>query len=172
MGRIVDDLQLLVEAEQPDFLRTEQIDAAVFARELIDKASALAPRVWRLDHAAEGTFNGDRHRLTGAIMNLAQNAVHHTGEEDTIAIGIDLSDDEYSVWVRDTGTGISVSDQARIFERFTRGRDAYRRYRGSGLGLAIVKAIAEAHGGRVELDSNLGIGSTFTIIAPRRSEES
>jgi signal transduction histidine kinase len=114
-----------VEAEQPDFLRTEQIDAAVFARELIDKASALAPRVWRLDHAAEGTFNGDRHRLTG-VMNLAQNAVHHTGEEDTIAIGIDLSDDEYSVWVRDTGTGISVSDQARIFERFTRGRDAYR----------------------------------------------
>jgi signal transduction histidine kinase len=71
------------------------------------------------------------------------------------------------VWVRDTGHGIAVSDQSRIFDRFTRGRDAHRRYRGGGLGLAIVQAIAEAHGGRVDLESRLGEGSTFAIVVPR-----
>jgi two-component system OmpR family sensor kinase len=60
-----------------------------------------------------------------------------------------------------------VSDHARIFERFTRGRDAHRRYRGGGLGLAIVRAVAEAHGGRAQLASRLGEGSMFTIVVPR-----
>ena len=77
-----------------------------------------------------------------------------------------MTTDEVRVWVRDTGTGIPVADQATIFDRFTRGAGAHRRYRGGGLGLAIVKAIAEAHGGHVELDSRLGEGSTFTIVVP------
>ena len=65
------------------------------------------------------------------------------------------------------GRASRSSDQARIFDRFTRGPGRSRRYRGGGLGLAIVRAIAEAHGGRVELDSRLGEGSTFTIVIPR-----
>jgi signal transduction histidine kinase len=105
------------------------------------------------------------------MMNLAHNAVQATREEDTIAIGMSMNDEEVRLWVRDTGNGISVSDQGRIFERFARGRDAYRRYRGSGLGLAIVKAIAEAHGGEVDLKSSLGEGSTFTIVLPRNISE-
>jgi two-component system, OmpR family, sensor kinase len=75
------------------------------------------------------------------------------------------------IWVRDTGTGIAVGDQERIFQRFTRGSGAHLRYRGGGLGLAIVKAIAEAHGGHVELQSRLGEGSTFTIVLPREPTE-
>jgi two-component system OmpR family sensor kinase len=171
MSRIVDDLQLLAEAEQPDFLRPEEVDLGTFAHELVAKAGALGPRRWRLDEIAEGTLVADRHRLTEAVMNLAHNAVQHTGQDDTIAIGTSLNEHEGRLWVRDTGAGIQVSDQARIFDRFTRGRDAYRRYRGGGLGLAIVKAIAEAHGGRVEVDSDLGIGSTFTIVLPRNPSE-
>jgi signal transduction histidine kinase len=73
--------------------------------------------------------------------------------------------------VRDTGTGIAVPDQALIFERFKRGAGAHRRYRGGGLGLAIVRAIAEAHGGRVELESRLGEGSTFAIVLPTHPAE-
>jgi signal transduction histidine kinase len=72
------------------------------------------------------------------------------------------------IWVRDSGTGIAVADQSRIFERFQRGTGAHRRYRGSGLGLAIVKAITEAHGGRVDLVSRVGVGSTFTLVIPAR----
>jgi two-component system OmpR family sensor kinase len=167
MGRMVDDLQLLTEAEQPDFLRPEEIDLESFTNELTSKASALAPRRWKLDQAADALIVADRYRLTEAIMNLAHNAVQHTHEHEAIAIGSSLVDDEVRLWVRDTGYGVSESDQMRIFERFTRGRDAHRRYRGGGLGLSIVRAIAEAHGGRVELQSRLGEGSTFTIVLPR-----
>ena len=166
MGRIVDDLQLLAEVEQPDFLRVKEIDAGSFAHDLAAKASALAPRAWKLDHAAEGTISGDPHRLTEAVVNLAHNAVQASMETDTIAIGLALDDGVVRIWVRDTGTGIPLSDQDRIFQRFVRGRGAHRRYRGGGLGLAIVKAIAEAHGGHVELDSRLGAGSTFTLVFP------
>jgi two-component system, OmpR family, sensor kinase len=172
MARIVDDLQLLAEAEQPDFLRSERVDLGLFAHELVTKASALAPRQWKLDETAdEVTIAVDRHRLTEAVMNLAHNAAKHTVADDTIAIGTSANDVEARLWVRDTGRGIPISDQARIFDRFSRGRDAHRRYRGGGLGLAIVKAIAEAHAGHVELESRLGEGSTFTIVIPRYPSE-
>jgi two-component system OmpR family sensor kinase len=171
MGRMVDDLQLLAEAEQPDFVQREPLDLALIAHELVAKASALGPRRWTLDHAAGGTVLADRHRLTEAVMNLAHNALQHTTSNDTIAIGTALTHDEALIWVRDTGTGVPLSEQERIFDRFTRGREASRRYRGGGLGLANVKAIAEAHDGRIELESRLNEGSTFTIIIPRYASD-
>jgi signal transduction histidine kinase len=68
--------------------------------------------------------------------------------------------------VSDSGVGIAPEEQRRIFERFERGRDSRRRYEGSGIGLAIVRAITEAHGGRVEVQSRLGEGATFTVELP------
>jgi two-component system OmpR family sensor kinase len=171
IGRIVDELQTLAEAGQPDFLRADWADIGVLTDELTAKASALATRHWALDATAEGVVFTDRHRLTEAVMNLAHNAVQHTELEDTIAIGSAFNGSEARIWVRDTGTGIAVSDQERIFDRLTRGRGAHSRYRGGGLGLAIVRAVAEAHGGRVELESRLGEGSTFTIVIPRHPNE-
>jgi two-component system OmpR family sensor kinase len=168
MGRIVADLSLLAEAEQPDFLRLEWIDIKLFTHELSAKASALATRQWRLDDVGEGMLIADRHRLTEAVMNLAHNAVQHTRPDDVIAIGTSLGEGEARVWIRDTGLGIPVPDQERIFERFRRGAGAQRLYRGGGLGLAIVKAIAETHGGRIDLVSRPGEGSTFTIVVPQR----
>ena len=170
MGRIVDDLSLLAEVEQPDFLRPEWIDIKLFTHELSAKASALATRQWHLDHVDEGMLIADRHRLTEAVMNLAHNSVQHTRPDDVIAIGTSLVEGEARLWVRDTGLGIPVPDQARIFARFRRGAGAQRLYRGGGLGLAIVKAIAEAHGGRVDLVSRPGEGSTFTIVIPQRPQ--
>jgi signal transduction histidine kinase len=167
MGTIVDDLRLLAEADQPGFLQHDWIDLAALTEELHSKASALAARRWVVDETGDGTFFADRHRLTEAVMNLAHNAVQHTSDSDTIAVGTSAKGGEVYVWVRDTGIGISVSDQTTIFDRFTRGTDAHLRYRGGGLGLAIVKAIAEAHGGRVDLASRLGEGSEFTIVVPR-----
>jgi signal transduction histidine kinase len=67
--------------------------------------------------------------------------------------------------VRDAGPGVAPADQERIFERFARA-EGRRRSDGAGLGLAIVRAIAEAHGGRVTLDSRNGGGATFTIDVP------
>ena len=167
MERILDDLGILVEAGEPDFLRREHIDLELFAHELVAKASATAERDWRLDRA-EGSIFGDGHRLSEAVMKLTDNAVQHTDPQDVVAIGAWLSNDEVRLSVRDTGGGISDTDQARILNRFPRGTGAHRRYRGGGLGLAVVNTIAEAHGGRVELVSRIGEGSTFTIVIPVR----
>jgi two-component system, OmpR family, sensor kinase len=171
IGRIVDDLQLLAEAEHPDFLRREWVDLELLTNELVAKVTALAPRRWGLDRVATGTVFADRQRLTEAVMNLAHNAVQHTVAHDSVAIGSAIEGNEARIWVRDTGSGISVEDQERIFERFKRGSDAHRRYRGGGLGLAIVKTVAEAHGGRVELESRLGEGSLFTVVFPVSVEQ-
>jgi signal transduction histidine kinase len=172
MGRIVDDLKLLADVEQPGFLRLERIELEAFTQELTSKGSALASRRWVVDGVGGGTLFGDRHRLTEAVMNLAHNAVQHTDESDTIGIGTSGSEDEVRISVRDTGSGISAPDQAKIFGRFTRGSGAHLRYPGGGLGLAIVKAVAEAHGGHVELQSSVGEGSTFTVVVPRYPDES
>jgi two-component system, OmpR family, sensor kinase len=166
MGRIVDDLQVLADAEQPDFLLPGPVQLMAFTHELTAKAGALANRVWALDASAEGTIQIDRHRITEAVMNLVNNAVQHTQPTDTIAIGTSLIGKVFRIWVRDTGSGIAPADRERIFDRFARGKGAHRRYRGSGLGLAIVKSIAEAHGGHVELNTEVGQGSTFTIVLP------
>jgi signal transduction histidine kinase len=73
--------------------------------------------------------------------------------------------DEALLWVADHGPGISPAERERIFERFVRAPVAHRAD-GAGLGLAIVRAIAEGHGGRIELDTAEGVGSRFTIVIP------
>jgi signal transduction histidine kinase len=95
-------------------------------------------------------------------MNLAENATRHTNVGDRISLGTTLSDDVARLWVSDSGPGIPPEQRERIFERFAAGADGGV----AGLGLAIVRAIAEAHGGWVELDSTVGEGSTFTIVIP------
>lgn len=165
MSRLVEDLLLLAKAERSDFLRPEPVDLDLLTEELVTKASALGDRDWRVDGMATGTVRADRQRLTQAMVNLAQNAVAHTDPGATIGIGSALTDDEARLWVRDEGVGIHPRDHARVFERFARA-GGRRRTEGSGLGLAIVSAIVDAHGGRVELDSAPGRGSTFTIVLP------
>ncbi|NEQ54191.1 MAG: ATP-binding protein [Leptolyngbya sp. SIO3F4] len=99
-------------------------------------------------------------------MNLVQNAVRHTQPGESIALGASVSGDEFQFWVRDTGEGIAIVDQARIFERFTRATNNNRCFEGAGLGLSIVSAIATAHGGRIELSSQTNKGSIFTLTLP------
>lgn len=168
MGRLVDDLQSLIEAEAPDFLELAAIDAEALAHELVTKASALGDRTWRLDGSPAGTFVADKHRLTEAVLNLADNAVKHTGEGGEVGLGVELTADQVRIWVRDAGIGVPPGDGDRIFHRFARGQGAARRYRGAGLGLAIVTSIADAHGGHVLLADEPGAGTRFTIVIPRR----
>lgn len=164
MSRIVHDLLLLAKAEQPNFLHLEPLEVGEFTEELFAKIAALGDRAWTLDGKASGAIVADRQRLTQAIVNLAQNATQHTQSGDLIALGSSLNDTEVRFWVRDTGTGIPPEQQQRIFQRFARG--GRRRSEGAGLGLAIVEAIAEAHHGRVELQSTVDRGSIFTLALP------
>jgi two-component system OmpR family sensor kinase len=165
MGRLVNDLLLLAKASRPDFLEPQTIDLDELTRELFAKASALAPRDWRLASVASGRIVADRQRLTQALMNLSQNAVAHTDEGDAVELGSRLSDGQVRLWVRDTGRGVPEHEQGRIFERFVR-LNGSRQPEGAGLGLAITQAVAEAHGGRVELESRPGEGARFTVVIP------
>ncbi len=166
MARFVDDLVTLARAERPDFLHPEDVDLDLLTDELLAKAEGLGARAWRLDGRAAGLIRADRQRLTQAVMNLAGNAVQHTAPGAEIGLGSALADGRALLWVRDAGPGIAPEDQARIFARFARAGDGPRRSEGAGLGLAIVRAIAEAHGGHVELTSRPGAGATFTLVLP------
>jgi two-component system, OmpR family, sensor kinase len=165
MGRMVDDLLLLARRRQPDFLDLEGVDVEELTGELRAKASTLGFRDWSVERTGRGIIAADRQRLTQAVIQLAHNAAAHTEDGDAIMLGSSIEDGEARFSVSDTGPGIPAAERKHIFDRFARGRDG-RRNGGAGLGLAIVKAIAEAHGGRVEVESRVGYGSTFTIVIP------
>jgi two-component system OmpR family sensor kinase len=165
MNRFVNDLLLLARAERPDFLDLTPVDLEPLTAEITEKAAALGIRDWQVEETGRSLIVADRQRLTQAVIQLAQNAVQHTQEGDVIFIGSSASNGEARLWVRDSGPGIPLEEQEKIFERFARGRGT-RRSEGAGLGLAIVRAIAQAHHGRLTLHSRVGEGATFTIVIP------
>jgi signal transduction histidine kinase len=165
MHRIVADLLTLAKSERPDFLSLEPVDLTRLTEDLFEKIRALGDRNWRADRVGRGIVVADRQRLTQAITQLAHNAVQHTSPGAEIAVGSEVRGGDARLWVRDTGAGIAHGDLDRIFDRFARGHQK-RASEGAGLGLSIVRAIAEAHGGRVEAQSVVGTGSTFTIVIP------
>ena len=133
------------------------VDVGALTDELLAKATALAPRgVAARDAAAGASIVADRQRLTQAVMQLAQNAVQHTRRRrpDRARL-VRRRTARPASGCATRGPGIPFEEQERIFDRFYRGRRAARS-EGAGLGLAIVKAIAEAHGGRLELESRPG----------------
>nr|WP_238718387.1 ATP-binding protein [Petrachloros mirabilis] len=166
MSRFVNDLLLLAKAEQPDFLQLETIEVAEFTEAVFAKVAVLADRQWQLGNCGKGILVGDRQRLAGALINLAKNAAQHTQPTDIIELGSATLGNQVRFWVRDTGEGIAPRDQTRIFERFARAANSFRKSEGAGLGLAIVLTIANSHYGTVELVSQLGVGSTFTLVIP------
>jgi signal transduction histidine kinase len=165
MSRLVNDLLLLAKAERSDFLRLKPEELDWLTEEIYVRAKGLAERNWRLESKGLSPITVDRQRLIQAVMNLVQNAIRHTQTGDTIALGSAVKDDSACFWVQDTGEGIALENQKRIFERFVRATGDLHG-EGYGLGLSIVAAIVQAHGGQVELVSQVGHGSTFTIVLP------
>jgi two-component system OmpR family sensor kinase len=166
MARIVDDLLDLAKAEQPDFVQPHPLDLANLTRDLAAKGDSLGGRPWAVEEVANVVLVADRQRITQAIMNLMRNALEHTPDGTPVSVGSRVVGDTAQIWVRDAGPGIPVEDRERLFERFSRGEGGRHSAGGAGLGLSIVKSIAEAHGGRVELETAVGLGSTFTLIVP------
>ncbi|MCH8276100.1 MAG: HAMP domain-containing histidine kinase [Bacteroidetes bacterium] len=115
--------------------------------------------------------NLDRDTFKLALWNLLDNARKYSGDLAEIFVQVSARDSQIHVAVSDKGPGISVSDQARIFDKFVRGPDTARTgVKGTGLGLALVKKIVDEHGGKIILESERNVGSTFTLILPIRDE--
>jgi signal transduction histidine kinase len=107
----------------------------------------------------------DRGRLQQVLVNLLDNALKYTAKGGEVDFSAEERVSEAVITVRDTGMGIAAEDIPRIWERLYRG-DKSRTERGLGLGLSLVKAIVQAHGGRVEVESQPGKGSTFRVRLP------
>ncbi|MCO1581430.1 HAMP domain-containing histidine kinase [Crossiella sp. SN42] len=166
MNRIVQDLLLLAKAERPDFLRPAPVSLPELTSDIDAKVRALAPRRWVLESMAEGEVVLDAQRVTQAMVQLAQNAVQHTGAGEEIRLGSAVHGENVSFWVTDRGPGIAEEERQAIFDRFARGSSGRADRSGAGLGLAIVKAIAQAHHGVVQVVSEPGAGATFGIELP------
>ena len=164
MSRIVTDLLDLsrLESTTP---RMEVFDLADALAEVVQRFGSSYPRV---TFDAEATpIIGNPSDLALAFRNLLENAVRNTPDTGRVQAAVSSRNGEAVVTVADTGAGIPAADLPRIFERFYRVDTARSRATGgTGLGLAIVKHVAEMHGGRVEVDSRLGEGSTFRMCLP------
>ena len=167
MRRLVADLLLLARADAGREATQAPVDLAAVAREATDEAGALSSdHPVSLDLPEPVTVTGvsdDLHRLAG---NLVENALLHTAPGTPVTVSVRREGDEAVLEVADRGPGVPADMRERIFERFARGGGDTTRSAGSGLGLAIVRAVADAHGGRVELLDAPGGGSRFVVRLP------
>ena len=167
MRRLVADLLLLARADAGRRAPHRPVDLAAVAREAVaEVAPVAAGHPVSLDAPAPITVEGvadDLHRMT---LNLVENAAIHTppGTPVTVAVGTDGG--AAVLEVADRGPGVPPHLRERVFERFARGGSDTVGSAGSGLGLAIVRAVAEGHGGSVELDDAAGGGARLRVRLP------
>jgi heavy metal sensor kinase len=172
LSRLTDNLLTLARADAGDSLvRREPVDVADVAREVCRKLASLSEqRKVPLACEAPGpaVVSGDAVALEQMLLNLAENALRYTPPGEGATVRVVAHDNEVSLEVADHGSGIAAEHLPHLFDRFYRVDKARsREFGGTGLGLSIVKTLAEAHGGRVEVHSEVGRGSLFTIRLPR-----
>jgi two-component system OmpR family sensor kinase len=178
MRRLVADLLLLARADAGREVPAVPVDLSAVAREAAAEAGALSSdHPLSLDLPRPVAVSGvadDLHRLAG---NLVENALLHTPPGTPVTVSVRREGDSAVLEVADRGPGVPEELRERVFERFASGAGDGATSRGSGLGLAIVKAVADAHGGRVELSAADGGGARFRVTlpatdaAPVRSDE-
>jgi K+-sensing histidine kinase KdpD len=113
------------------------------------------------------TFHGDSDKIIQVILNLLSNAIKYNRPQGRITIGASATEKEISFYVKDTGRGILPEHCESLFQKFFRVPDSDQVTEGTGLGLSITNKIINGHGGRIEVDSEVGKGTTFTIHIPR-----
>ena len=173
MGLLVEDLLLLARLDQSRPLRREPVDLLSVATDVVQAARAVhADHEVRLHPPAGDALPvvlGDAARLHQVVSNLVGNAVAHTPPGTAVDVRVAASAGQVSLEVRDDGDGMPPEVAARVFERFYRADTSRARAgttTGTGLGLSIVSALVAAHGGTVEVASEPGSGSCFTVRLP------
>jgi heavy metal sensor kinase len=170
MSRVIDDLLTLARADEGRLaLLRERVELGEVAAAVVAKLRPIA-QAKGVALALEGdgaAVVGDRARIVQVVTNLVENAVKYTGTGGTVRVGVWERDAQAGLSVRDTGPGIAAGALPRVFDRFFRTDTARSRAQGgSGLGLAICRELVAAHGGEIRAESELGVGSAFTVTLP------
>ena len=171
LGRLIDDLLLAsqIEADRLE-LRVADTDLAAEAR-----AAAEAARAERTSLRAEVppeplVVLADQQRLRQVLANLLTNAIKYSPDGSEVVLRVTRADGEARMAVIDHGVGIPPEALPHLFDRFFRAEGAAARAQGLGLGLYITRRIVEGHGGTIGVESELGRGSTFTVVLPLHQE--
>lgn len=169
---LVEDLLSLARVEDGslslDRVPTDLRDAVRVATDEVSHAAHKGRVTLRLNLPAEPVLlQGDPAYLERLVLNLVSNAVKFTPAKGIVEVGLTTSHDTAELRVSDTGMGIPIEEQGRLFQRFFRSSLATENaIQGTGLGLHIVRSIAEAHHGTVDFESTPGVGTTFRFTVP------
>jgi signal transduction histidine kinase len=174
MGTLVGDLLALARVESgQELLARAPLDLRVVAREAAEGVEPLAARKGQtLEVELDGPLPtcGDQLKLRQALTNLLDNAITYTPEGGAIRLSARAARGRAVIAVRDTGPGIEAQHLPHLFEPFYRVDSARGGGSGhAGLGLALAAWIAQAHGGHVEVESRIGVGTVFTLTLPLRA---
>jgi heavy metal sensor kinase len=174
LSRLVDSLLTLTRADAgAAALTSQEIDAAGLAAQAVEDLRALAEEKRQdltLAAAGPAPVRADEATLRLALVNLIDNAIKYTPAGGAITVGVRTGEGVVRVEVQDNGPGLSPERAARVFDRFYRVDPSRSAQAGAGLGLSIAKWAVEANGGRIELESREGHGSTFCLVLPRFSQ--
>jgi heavy metal sensor kinase len=171
LGRLINDLLALARADEGHIqLDHDPVRLDLLAADIVDSLEPLAVerKITLCSQKLEpATVLGDAARLIQVIMSLVDNALTYTNAGGHVWVSVQVRDSLARLSVRDTGIGIAQKDIEHIFERFYRADPARSKaVGGTGLGLAIVDWVVEAHKGTIEVESQPGKGSIFTIVLP------
>jgi signal transduction histidine kinase len=165
---VSEDLLLLARGDRHQPAARERVDLALLLDDVTASMRPLAEEkglTLKLDASGPLSLQGDTDRLIRLFVNLLDNAIKYT-EKGTITVTAGHAPDkQLCITVADTGVGIAPNHVPHIFERFYR-TDASRSTRGTGLGLTIAQEIAQAHGGTIQVESSVGVGTSFTVLLP------
>jgi signal transduction histidine kinase len=170
LNRMINDLTLLSKFDSSQVeLNMASLRLDLLVRDIGNLFKILAEQKgidWQVGQVQEVTILGDKVRLQQLFTNLIDNAIKYTSE-GSIRITVEKDEENAVVQVVDTGIGIPREEQEKIFKRFYRvDKSRSKESGGVGLGLSIAEWIAKAHQGRIEVNSGLNRGSTFTVYLP------
>jgi heavy metal sensor kinase len=171
IARLVEALLLLSRADAGVLRMDRQpVDLADLMAEVVEHARVLAEAqgvTLESKSVAPLTIHGDRAHLRRLFLNLVDNGIKYTPAGGRVTLSLQREGEWAALHIADTGIGLAAAEQRRIFQRFYRAPEAVSQgQEGSGLGLCIASSIAAAHGGRIEVQSAVGSGSTFTVFLP------
>ncbi len=168
LGRLVAELLTLARADAGVVIKHNPVDLDGVVLEAFHEARQLAHgQILALEPFEPVRVDGDEDRLKQLILILLDNALKYTSAEGRVTLGLRKRDGNAEIIVQDTGVGISAEDLLHVFERFYRADPARSRDPGgTGLGLPIARWIAEQHGGRLTLSSEMGRGTTAIVSLP------